>query len=475
MKRIAWFSKISRAHTLKSSLFSANVLPMFEAKFDIEIFVDDEDCKLLEERHKEFLFCNCKVFHFHRLFERQSEHPFDMFIYHIEDHSSSFFVSKLCSLIPGIMVLHDINLSRLYFSLFSHCTASKDIDELIQSEFGEGIKLGDFYIRKWSIEIFDRLFPLGRKDIQNAGILVLTDPDLNKELLRMNTAYVNTAQTLPPIEEVSESEVSERRISFRSSLGFSEKDFVILLIGDYFYSDNVSSVISTFEKLYWDAKSYSSKERSISFRLVWLVSDPRLLERYSKFISERFEGSSIVKEAIKVISPTEDSVLKNALNSVIDIASASDVLISLRNDTLRSMPNEFWIAYATGVPCICASCFRLSKLPNSGAMFVDPFSQEQISEAVKSLHEDLELRKRIAACAREFVRNELNSSAVAMDIESIIVDNLDKLQSLTLERSDKYQRKAKDLIRSLSCQLDSELFQNWKEILDNGVREFQWY
>lgn len=104
--RIAWFSPLNDRGLRRSALYSQEVLRHLPC--DVELFLDDDELRFFEGKELPF-----PAFHFLRIAERDEAQPFDVFVYNIEDHPSTLFCKHAAALYPGIVVFHDLELSRM--------------------------------------------------------------------------------------------------------------------------------------------------------------------------------------------------------------------------------------------------------------------------------------------------------------------------------------------------------------------------
>ncbi len=177
--RIAWFSPItnpllSRASTLTK--WWAEVCP---DDWEVEFFVDNLDT-VINLNHK-------KTFHYFRVNERAKIKPFDIYVYQVEDNSDCSFVVRSLHLWPGMVFFHDLNLNQLQMSRFAHSTAGSDVNEYMDKSFGaESPRLGDWKVRGWPTDVFDRDFPLGEEEINSAASVVVPNIHMKKHVERVS-------------------------------------------------------------------------------------------------------------------------------------------------------------------------------------------------------------------------------------------------------------------------------------------------
>lgn len=103
LPRIAWFSALDPHGDSIASYATRAVVPHLRERFEIAFFTERSDSSLpgLQTDH----FLNAR--------RRHREHPFDLFVYTIEDAPSSRFVRAHLGLIPGVVWLHHAALSDL--------------------------------------------------------------------------------------------------------------------------------------------------------------------------------------------------------------------------------------------------------------------------------------------------------------------------------------------------------------------------
>lgn len=112
--RVAWFSPLNCSGALSSqevpspssasrspaAYLSDLLLPHLREKFDLELFHSSF------QRYQDF-----PTHHYLNAFKRHQQQPFDLFLYHLEDHAMTNFVRCHLGLIPGIVYFHDYLLS----------------------------------------------------------------------------------------------------------------------------------------------------------------------------------------------------------------------------------------------------------------------------------------------------------------------------------------------------------------------------
>jgi hypothetical protein len=96
--RLAWFSALEESDPESvSAYFTAQLLPHFASRFEIELFHPDFS------RDGEV-----PAYHYLTALDRHARQPFDLFFYQIEDRRSSAFVRTHLGLMPGVTLMHDL-------------------------------------------------------------------------------------------------------------------------------------------------------------------------------------------------------------------------------------------------------------------------------------------------------------------------------------------------------------------------------
>lgn len=191
MKRIAWFSPIALDRPLSSAVYTRLLLPELSSAFEIEVFTDDPDLDFFDSQPEsspaggQLFFPAERIFHHHRFGERDNFARFDLCVYQIEDCSRNSFCYRHQRLAPGLALRHDLNLNRMFLDAYRHSTGGTDIDNEIAELFGPTApKLGQFAVRGWPIELFDRMLQRGISGPAKFAASIINDSRLASQLRR---------------------------------------------------------------------------------------------------------------------------------------------------------------------------------------------------------------------------------------------------------------------------------------------------
>lgn len=306
--RIAWVSPLADSAELRSAAFTQTLLPELTSRFEIECFVDDADIATAKS-------LDVKCFHYHRLHERTQLKAFDAYVFQLENHLRAQFVRLCAKRYPGIVYLHDLSFNRLYYGLFRYTTAPTELNNLALEEFGSSApKVGDYHVRKWSYEIFDRQYPCGIADIREFACPVVFQPAHQRiiDTIRQNeTSTLSVCAKFPVRESHSSSNKRESSRALR-----------LLYTGTWYLSDRIWSFLSIYSMLVQNSKQ---------IEVEWLVANQL----------QRDAAMRRIDEFAKVHTDSDFSALHViiASNEEIDARmDSSSVLLNLRSDARGAWP-----------------------------------------------------------------------------------------------------------------------------------------
>lgn len=305
--RIAWVSPVADSAELRSAAFTQTLLPELTSRFEIECFVDDPDIATAKS-------LDVKCFHYHRLHERTQLKAFDAYVFQLENHLRAQFVRLCAKRYPGIVYLHDLSFNRLYYGLFRYTTAPTELNNLAIDEFGpDAPKIGDYHVRKWSYEIFDRQYPCGFADIREFAYPVVLQPAHQRiiDSIRQNEVSSSSACAQFPVR-VSHSSSNQPK---------SMRGIRLLYTGTWYLSDRIWSFLSICAMLASDARQ---------IEVEWLVANQL----------QRDAAMRRIDEFAKVHTDSDFSALQVLVASNEEIAKRIDSLTVLLN--LRSDPRSAW-------------------------------------------------------------------------------------------------------------------------------------
>lgn len=344
MFRIAWVSTIAN-ELLHASQQSRGVLRAVPGGFDIEVFSASADCGQFGER----VPTGQLLFHHSRLAERNRAKRFDAVLTQIEDAGACNFARLAAEVWPSVVLAHDVNLNRMFQQIYEYTTAPTELNDLAIRLFGaDAPKLGDYHVKKWPVEIFDKRY-----------VARLTDPAIGtlgqspliaatccahaaalRGAARTTTATGAAVAVLPKAVDLGSPEACKAKaLELSGRLATSPHAFVAAFHPSHLLAD---TVVRTLEGLAAAAAREPSKPEIV---LLWLYSDRRelrLAEGQTRLFSEAFPESRVRIELVSVQSAAECCAA----------VLSSDAVIAVRNDELRSAPLEVAFAQLLEVPLL---------------------------------------------------------------------------------------------------------------------------
>ncbi len=454
MKRVAWVSPLSPSPALKTAHFSAQLLPLLSREWEIEVFVDDHDTSFepshllrgdaLGERettsatplNDEFL-----VFHFHRIHERNNVKPFDLFIHQIEDHKRCNFVRLSAAVWPGICYIHDLNLNDLYYGLYEHTTAPTEINNLTTAQFGEQAPaLGDYHIRGWSTEIFDKQYVLGRRDFQKAAVLSVFSHHDGRAL----TAQCQHENLfVSPVPVVGELRDCTSRVLLRDSLGVSSSDVLVGFCGERYLADRVMPTLQAFSSL------RARMKRGRVAVLLWIVWDD-VARSEAETALRQFPA---LADAVRIVVVKDNDTFSRLLGSC-------TVLSALRFDAARAVPRAVFTAMAEGVPVLVADHAASAELPRDTVLHVPLGEGEELflTKTLMEVVENSELAQHLATRGRTFVSERCNRSSTAAALRDAVAKYSSTIEQCMAASAAAVAEARKALIEESAARMDAAGF-----------------
>ncbi len=121
--RIAWFTPSKSSTESISEIFSAELLPILSLNLEIKVFTDSFEP-----------YENYPSAHYLTAVQEHQLNPFDLFIYQVENHTSSHFSRAHLGLIPGLVIFHHLNFVDYGAESFLNSPWTKVLPELKKPE-----------------------------------------------------------------------------------------------------------------------------------------------------------------------------------------------------------------------------------------------------------------------------------------------------------------------------------------------------
>ena len=97
-------------------------------------------------------------------------------IYIIENHESSQIIFELMQRVPGAVLALDKSFEKIMLGRFAYSTGPSVINDLVELYFGiNAPKLGDWHVRGWSSEVYNRFYNFGENVLGNSPIFFYID------------------------------------------------------------------------------------------------------------------------------------------------------------------------------------------------------------------------------------------------------------------------------------------------------------
>lgn len=438
-KRLAWFSPLADA--LRSALVSRTLLPILARSYDIELFCDEADLSSAGDEP----FSNHEVRHYLRAQLRHREAPFDQFVYIVEDDARSAFVERHLRLVPGAALFLDLNLQDLVLSRYRHSTGGTDVNKEFRSAHGLGTPpLGDYLVRSWPIEIFERFYPLGHDLLGLAPLRLLSTGARSRDL---DGLPGRTERYFPPAPFVAPGVVAEERKIFRRMLEIDENELVVGFSGVPGLRSRAPLVLEALATLGESAP-----------RFIWLVDPQTPVELYEQAIAKT-PGAS---ERVELLNARTFAELQT-------FHSIPDIWLLPQCDPERGAPLSALFALGRGVPLITSEVGFSESLPHGCGLTVSPgpLEREYLAAALGAVRSEGTLSVLRAAAAR--VRDELSP------------DRHGRLFSEALERNEATLRTALEIAHANDGTARSELIDRAgsaddasRERARLAARDFRW-
>lgn len=355
--RVAWLTSFL-AH--KSKIFSEAIVPeLEESGWKVDLYLDDHSLEIASDG-----------VHYHNLWSKHSSEPYDFFLYVIEDCPSSSFVIQTQKIFRGVSVFLDSNLNGLYLSKFAHSSSGKDINKEVIELFSKSApKIGDWYERGWSIEVFDQLYRRGQRERQQSSFSFFTNSYACSKSGGAHLPFpVSKKMELP----------SEALLQLRTLVGPKSK--TIAFSGVRVLEDRLPQIFDAISRL------------ECRVNLLWLLKESEIqrAQQISKSYADHLE--------ISFVTYNDEQALRNLIG-------LSDIYLGLRFDPERSWPLELYYALYDGVASVISASAAYLDIPEDAACRVEL----GVSET-----------KEIYSCLLELLNNDKFSKAVSKKASSFM-------------------------------------------------------
>jgi glycosyltransferase involved in cell wall biosynthesis len=471
-ERIAWVSPISPNSATTSALISRKLIPEISTHVDVQVFVDDAglkslDASLVSPTNKlqttqllKPLPQAIPINHFHRLEMIHAHTPFDFFVYHFEDSAECAYVQKIAGLHPGICFFHDLRLNRLYQSRILHTTAAKDFNDLMDHYFGsDSARLGEYHMRKWSVDIFDDMYPLGEDDIKRAPVAVTCASGFHRRLRDLrsekNTYFIPACIDLPSCDDVVELEND-----LKSRLGIDEGDFVIGFSGDCSTKQHLHEV---FESIATFLSGLSTEERQ-GVRVLWSRAKP--LEDI-----DRLRRETLLEMLHGLLV---DDVIEVSPDTSIDcdfVEVCCDVYLKVLTNDSSGISTDLYRALASGCVCLVAESVCAEDLSSKVVLKIPPGRAmiPLMAATIREVWSNEGLRRALSEAGPRFCREKLSAESTSRHFLSMLNEVREHCMAAHSDMDEKVSA-ARDVLLSSRAKNTSSN----KTMFDRAARDFAW-
>ncbi len=249
----------------------------------------------------------------------------------LEDGPSAAISLRMCRLLRAPAIFFDLNFTRATFGHYRHSTGGTDLNAEMKREFGEtAVPIGDYHVRRWPTEVFERFFPLGNDTAEVAPLRFVFQRSQLRALA--NRAELPVVLLPLPVQLLDEGSVLDERRAIRSMLEISTSDFVIGYAGSSDSLDKPHELLDAVNSLNVTAGKRVS--------LLWIAPD----EQAAASARALVQGRAFVR-IIEAQSEAEFATFH----------AACDLCAYLRSDPLRGFPMGFLCSAERGIPVLVSS------------------------------------------------------------------------------------------------------------------------
>ncbi len=367
LRKVAWFAPF--APGLRSARLSEALVTALEESPAAPAVV-----RYCDERRE-----GCA--HYFRAFLEERKGALDFGVHVVENREECSFAEQSLRISPGVGIYLDTNLTNVTLRRFRQSTGAADINTLYESEFGErSLPLGDYHVRSWPTEIFERFLPLGRSLLEASALAFFTGCALERTAKKLSPG-LRTAILPLPLRSVAADQIAAERRLVRASLELPDGVFVFGVAGGYPADAGVSRAL--------EALGEAKRQRpELRFSVLWL------LETGGDEDAARTFAARFLPEAdIRISAPA-------SAQEASFFHSACDWMMLLQPDARRGFPASFVSSAERGVPAIVSSVGFAEDVPPPAALRVRPDGGELsvIRALIVELVENAALRE---ACRSE--------------------------------------------------------------------------
>jgi len=309
--------------------------------------------------------------------------PADSEIVLLEDHASADLLLRLLRLLRSPAILFDLNYTRATFGHYRHSTGGTDLNAEMIRQFGtDAIPLGEYHVRKWPVEIFERFYPLGMENIEFAPVRMVFHEAHRKILERLSPEGLTFKLPLP-FSVVSEQTVADERRAMRSMLEISGDSVAVAYSGDASALENTAQILECVNA------AGMSAGRKVVF--VWMAGDDESARRARALSAEKLAGTSF-----RILTP--ESELEFAA-----FHSACDCAVFLRSDPFRGIAPGFIAATERAIPSVASTVGFSEDFPTDSLLRVRPdrYAAGMLTELLRELFSNSDFLCRTSANLRE--------------------------------------------------------------------------
>lgn len=459
MPRIAWFTALGDAKSLKSSSFSRAVLARAPEDWEVELFVDEADLRSLRGARPAQLY-DFPVFVHHQAFLRDSAKPFDVFCYQLENDSRCSFIKRAAALWPGVVFCHDAGFSALELHAVAHSTTGAALNDRLKELYGdEAPALGDWQARGWSIDALSSTYLAGAR-VDGASRIVVTSERAYAELAAKN-AGVPISMTAFPVKCVRREAVAADRAGLRQRLGLEQGAPVIAAKAGALVEERHVLILEALAGLHERLGGSQALLGRACVHLVWIAESA---EEQSKLeeLQQRY-APRLPARAIHIVRAGRSQ----SAESWLDVA---DVYIAPKFSAVRGTALETYSALARGIPTVVPRFGAERDLPPSAVMHVSVGSTE-CRELILVLHELLskpDFHHSLSQAARRYIEVVCDPGAVVEDLRALFKLDAQRLDRLLSERREDYLSERRRFCNQLRGELEEG------GLAERAIRDFSW-
>ncbi|MED3662283.1 glycosyltransferase [Ureibacillus terrenus] len=214
-------------------------------------------------------------------------------------------------------------------------------------------------IEKWLSKYTDCLITINNEDYK-----IAKEKFKSKHVEMVNGVGIDTSKFIP--------QTLEKKIQLRKEYGFSEKDFILIFVGELNHNKHQDLLINVVREL---------KDKIPNIKLL-LVGKGDMYEKYKKFASDLG-----LKKYVKFLGYRKD---------VPNLMLISDIAVS--SSRREGLPVNILEAMATGLPLVVTNCRGNKDLVKKGenGFLHKPNDVENFGKSIYKLYKYTELRDKFS-------------------------------------------------------------------------------